>query len=191
MSDRLELALRPRGTGDATTLAELLAGAAPADLRLDAAVLLLEHDGAPVWPAEVTIGDLPRTVVQFEAAADRLERGEVAAVRQGVDDHDNGIHLLLEPSDERVGASMAVVHDPEWRHQYPAAWWGENEAWYAYLAEHRQQLTASPGDSWTPFWFTGVPLAREPLVEALRREAQLGRDLHDALGIEFDETRFE
>lgn len=148
-----------------------------------------DDEGRALWPPRMPFGDLARIVIELESAADRLERGDNALVRQAMDDTEEGIHLRFEPSGEDAvhGSLHVIAGVVAERGEYPASLWeDENEELYTFVAEHP---SARP-EHWDARLLDGTALDRAWLIERLRDQARLGREAHEAAGIEFDATRF-
>jgi hypothetical protein len=195
-ADRLQLAVRDPGEPRAVSLEEYLRGRAEGTIDwepyLGHVLLDLMVGGVQVWPYDMTVGDLPRVVVEFEQAAERLAAGREGLVRQALDDSFEAVLLLAEPDGaEQLSLSMIVITEPEPSRWYPALWWHEdNPVLYDYVREHRSEVATAPGPAFADLCFRGVSASSAWVVENLRREAERGRQVHDVLGLPFDGERF-
>lgn len=176
---RFELALLvERGPGGLITLAELIeraeTGVAWPVARLDDATLLFESDGIDHMPIHWVFGELDGLAPQFDAAAERLQAGELALVRPAVTDRLEADYLLAMPVDDH--ATLSLVRLPPGLSQvYPTDPTRGAEL-YDHVSRHAEELVSLEGR--LPVGdFAQVPVDLQALVAALRREASLARQV--------------
>jgi hypothetical protein len=173
---RLELLVYPQGGSTPMPLGDFLA-AGEAPFAPDAQWLTMAFgDGTrEVWDRRRPVGDPARTARQLDAAADRLERGELALWRIAVDDVEGGQYLRFTPSgDGAVDADTFILMDDA-AYLYPAGYDdAEAERLYAHVA-------AGAGEAPYGGGFTLPGLDRAALVAAMRREAARVRELLAAI----------
>ncbi len=151
--------------------------------ELDDSALFLETSGREWMAYEWNLGDLGSLVLQFEEAANRLEKGEVALVRSGVNDQLAVPYLLLEPAgDLDVQISLFFIEDVSFSSIYPVSKIsGEPSVLYQYVLEHRAHLLGSPEGSQSNDKLHLLPFPKSVLLPSLRREANLGFQLYKLL----------
>jgi hypothetical protein len=183
MSDEFRVALAgrspdsfsaPRITPVADYLSARRAGTADWEPDLERTAMSLEVDGEERLGTQVSLsGQLDLLAAQFVPARDRLRAGEPALIRFA--DHDEvGEYLLLEPKGDKVSVSKFDIHDNPPMDDYPFPHRPEeSQRLYGYVADNRENLDIEVG----PF-----DVARDPLLEALEREARLVDELYRELG---------
>ena len=134
-------------------------------------------DGREVWPEYMPVGDPERTVVQLEAAADRLERGEAALWRIAIDDTTSGHFIRFTPrGDDAVDVdSFFLSRTPE-AYYYPVSdKVGEADELYASVATGTDDPEPE-GSDWGSYTWELTGLDRAATIAALRREAGRARE---------------
>ena len=134
-------------------------------------------NGREVWPEHMPVGDPERTVVQLEAAAGRLERGELALWRIAIDDTVNGQFIRFTPRGEDAVDvdSFFLSRTPE-AYYYPVSdKGGEAEALYASVATGTNDPEPEDAD-WSSYMWELTGLDRVATIAALRREAGRARE---------------
>lgn len=188
MNTSFQLALyhpsgKPRHVPTAEILRSREAGTAAWQPDLENATFLFEQGARRFIAPDWNLGPVEWLVPQLDAAAERLERGELALVRSAVTDGAGVPYLAFEPSGDEVAVSLFVSPDPAIEAIFPAGPWSEQSATlYQYFRNHRDALLQrglDPAlrDVLGERYFSGVRVDRRELIAALRREAGLGRRL--------------
>jgi hypothetical protein len=151
---------------------------------LDDCGFFLECQGRE-WLADTyNMGNLALVVRQMEEAAARLARGDEAIIRSGVLDQDEVPYMLFEqPFGGLIMLSLFFIEDSSMRHSFPIEGFsGSGQDLYAYVREHRDELLAQPAGPRAKM-FKSLPCPAAELVHGMEREAKLGRQLFDVLGV--------
>lgn len=189
--DRFQLALYINNQGDAKPLADLLSkvrrGLLDRPPYLGQITLLLESAGRRWWESHASIGDLARIAAQVDVAQQRLAAGQIALVRSAVDDGHVGGYFLFEPIDDAtVHISMLAIDDPSFSYRYPVGRDGRPvEALYAYVEPRIAELKRPVSIDFAEGYFAQAPFERATLLRAMAREARLGREMYEVLGVEY------
>jgi hypothetical protein len=145
--------------------------------------IFMEIEGRE-WIAEnFNLGILGRLVLQFEAAAPRVEAKDIALIRSAEDSEWPATYLVFEPAGEEVRISLFSIDDGLIGAIYPISKIpGETGQLYGYVRKNLDRFTKPGTEGY--YEFRSVPFPRDALVTALRAEAVLGRRLYDLLGEE-------
>ncbi|HEY0006847.1 MAG TPA: hypothetical protein VGB17_18855 [Pyrinomonadaceae bacterium] len=138
---------------------------------------------APDW----NLGRLEWLLPQMEAAAARLERGEMALIRSAVIEGSEVPYISLEPAAEEISVSLFIIPDARLERIFPAGPWSEESALlYDYFQQHRAAILYRITDPYLLSllgheYFSDVKAPAQQMIASLRREAEAGQKLLELL----------
>ena len=151
--------------------------------EMDDATFVFEREDviyiAPHW----NLGRLDWLLPQMEAAAARLETGETALIRSAVIEGSEVPYISFEPVGEELSVSLFIIPDPQLERIFPAGPWSqESETLYEYFHQQREALLYRIKDPYLLSlldneYFSDVKAPAGPMIDSLRREAEIGRRL--------------
>jgi hypothetical protein len=152
--------------------------------QMHESTIQMEAAGREWIATDWDLGILSRLILQFEAAAPRVEAGEMAIIRSGDDDEMLVAFFLIDPAPGAdVLISLFTIDVPVIAAIYPISKLpGEVDTLYQYVRENHTRFSTPGTEGYCEF--RGVLFPRDILVNSLRREASLGRRLYELLGEE-------
>lgn len=179
MKFHLQLALYDEN-GDVLALEEYLSHLQQgllAKANTEDATIIFEWDEHE-WIANTwNFGCLHYLISQFEAAYQRLSRGDMALIRSGIMENDVPYLLIELASDNTISLSLFLMDNPSLAFTFPIEGIsGYSADLYDYVASHRTKLlkaAAAMGDE----HFVALHCPHAALLDSLKREVDLGRHL--------------
>lgn len=177
----LRLSLFLGSSAEIITLAEFLALEPVDRVRVkvspDWACVSLLLDGVEQWGPRLSFGALGPLVEQLLPAAARLQRAERAVICAGASDGPVSEYIVLDPANGEVTAAIAAFDANESWDWLPPTMQGDDL--YAFIDTHLDRMIGA-GSSLRNL--RPVHVDRAAIMQALVREAALGRRAIEALG---------
>jgi hypothetical protein len=146
---------------------------------LESCSIFLESEGKEWLGLNWNFGSLDLIVFQSEAAWNRLTMGEDAIIRSGILGGESVPYLLLEPwSDDKVFVSLFFITEAHIGATFPIdGISGFSKDLYNHLLSHKEKILLHSSE------FKRLACPGTELLESLKREASLGRQLYQAVGM--------
>ncbi|MCP4440127.1 MAG: hypothetical protein GY810_14385 [Aureispira sp.] len=144
--------------------------------ELDSSSLMIEVDGIDYGVRWYTQGCIHLIAEQFEHIYKRLSEGEFSFFKQTLLFCPEDEYLLFEPKGKYVEISNFTSKGFDHMFPIPTQYNGEPnrlEEFYNYIAQNRNKLIYPKTEIYK------VPFPTNLLLEALKREAKLGKEIYD------------